>query len=214
MGAMPAGSDGSTGGTDPPAATGCASDDEVAQLQLAQSDLHHFEPIYRRYHRPVFAFCYRRLGDIDLAADATGQTFIRALAGIHGFRSGSVAAWLFTIARNTLIDLNRTARPVYPLEDAAAVAALEPGPEDQVIAGDQRARLREAMAHLSPDQRAIVELRWAGLTGPEIAQTLGLSLPATKSAQLRAYARLRNLLGPGFLTGATPPSGDQTGDDR
>ncbi len=214
MGAMPAGPrDSPPGGTDPPERHVRDEDDEAAQMIRAQSDLRHFEPIYRRYHRPVFAFCYRRLGDVDRAADATGQVFTRALAGIHGFRSGSVAAWLFTIARNTVIDLTRTHRPLIPLDDASPLVSTDPLPVDTVIARDQRARLREAMTHLSPDQRAIVELRWSGLTGPEIAQTLGLSLPATKSAQLRAYARLRTLLGPGFLTGEEHRS-NRNGDAR
>ncbi|HEV2530060.1 MAG TPA: RNA polymerase sigma factor [Thermomicrobiales bacterium] len=193
-------SDGPPGGTDPPDRVSSADEEEAAMLR-AQADPRHFEPIYRRYHRPVFAFCYRRLGDTDRAADATGQIFTRALAGIHGFWSGSVAAWLFTIARNTVIDLTRTHHALVPLDDAAPLVAAAPAPDEKVIADDQRAQLRAAMTHLSPDQRAIVELRWAGLTGPEIAQTLGLSLPATKSAQLRAYTRLRALLGPGFLCG-------------
>jgi RNA polymerase sigma factor (sigma-70 family) len=50
------------------------------------------------------------------------------------------------------------------------------------------------MRQLSPDQRHIVDLRLAGLTGPEIAEVLGMSESAVKSSQFRAYSRLRKLL--------------------
>lgn len=168
---------------------------EVAAVLAAQHDLARFEPVYRRYHRPVFDFCHRRLGDRERAEDATGQTFARALAGIHGFRSGSVPAWLFTIARHTVIDAVRTHRPHVGLDAVPLIADAAPGPEEHLLAADRRRALTEAMTRLTGDQRAIVELRWAGLTGPEIAETLGLSLAATKSGQYRAYARLRTLLG-------------------
>lgn len=38
---------------------------EVAAVLAAQQDLSRFEPVYRRYHRPVFDFCHRRLGDCE-----------------------------------------------------------------------------------------------------------------------------------------------------
>lgn len=44
-------------------------------------------PLYERYYRPVFGYCHRRLAHGEAAADATSQTFARALAGIVGFRS-------------------------------------------------------------------------------------------------------------------------------
>ena len=51
-----------------------------------------------------------------------------------------------------------------------------------------------ALAKLTNEQRNVVELRLAGLTGPEIAEALHLSIPAVKSSQFRAYGRLRALL--------------------
>ncbi len=54
------------------------------------------------------------------------------------------------------------------------------------------------MASLTGSQRQVVELRLAGLTGPEIAAVLNMHLAAVKSAQFRTYARLRTLLRPEF----------------
>ncbi len=168
--------------------------EEAATLIRAQHDLRAFEPIYRHYYRPVFEYCYRRLGEREWAADASSQVFTKALAGIHGFRSGSVAGWLFTIARNTVIDAVRTHRPHQSLDAVFGLSAGAPSPDEQAIANDQRRTLSAALDRLTFEQREIVELRWAGLTGPEIAATLDLSLTAVKSGQYRAYARLRTLL--------------------
>ena len=93
---------------DGPGAGRAAEEREI--MSRAQQDLRDFAPIYQRYYRPVFGYCHRRLEHRESAADATSQTFARALAGIDGFRKGSVPAWLFTIARNVVIDTVRSRR--------------------------------------------------------------------------------------------------------
>jgi RNA polymerase sigma-70 factor, ECF subfamily len=64
-------------------------------------------------------------------------------------------------------------------------------PEDMAVAAEDH---RALLARLPVDQRSIVELRLAGLTDAEVAETLGRSVGAVKSAQFRALARLRHLL--------------------
>jgi len=171
--------------------------EETAMVLLAQRDLRAFEPVYRRYYRPIYRYCFRRLGEREAAADATSQTFARAMAGIDGYRTGSVAAWLFTIARNVVIDMVRYRRPQVDLDAIDASGGLvdrERLPDERAIGAEQRERLFAAMARLTPEQRGLVELRLAGLSGREIASALGISVSAVKSSQFRAYARLRTLL--------------------
>ena len=54
----------------------------------------------------------------------------------------------------------------------------------------------EALRQLSDKQRYVVELRISGLKGQEIADVLGMSAGAVRVAQFRAFARLREILGP------------------
>ncbi len=169
-----------------------AGDAEV--MARAQRELSAFAPLYQRYYRPVFGYCHRRLGHPEAAADATSQTFARALTGIHGFRSGSVAAWLFTIARNVVIDTVRSRRTHLDLDVAFHIAGDDPLPEDEAIANDQQRALFAALRTLTPEQRHVVELRLAGLTGPEIATVIGITPGAVKASQHRAYVRLRAVL--------------------
>lgn len=168
--------------------------DDVAILRRTQRDLREFAPLYERYFQAVFAYCYRRLGEREAAADAAGQVFAKALASIQGFHGGAVGSWLFTIARHVVIDLIRTQRPHLDVADTPGLPDPGPLPDEHIIASERTDRLLAAIERLTPEQRAIMELRWVGFTGPEIAAALGLSLRAVKSGQYRAYVRLRGLL--------------------
>jgi DNA-directed RNA polymerase specialized sigma24 family protein len=63
------------------------------------------------------------------------------------------------------------------------------------MAEDERRTLRALLAPLPVDQRRVLELRLAGLTGAEIAVVLARSVAAVKMLQLRAMTRLRAELG-------------------
>lgn len=183
-----------------------AAADEPALIAAAIEDAAAFAPLYQRYAPRVYGYCLRRLVDRERAADATSQIFIRALAALPRFAPDpdspgtTFRAWLFTIAHNAVTDAHRRHRPHASLDipdedgEMAATRLRDPGrsPEDHAIAGDETARVRAMLAILPERQRRILELRLADLTGAEIAEALGMSLSAVKSAQFRAYATLRD----------------------
>jgi len=166
---------------------------EAAQVARAQADPTAFAPLYATYFDPIYRYCARRLGSHDAAADATSAVFANALAALPAYRDGSFRAWLFAIAHNVVTNLHRADRPQHALTDALHIADGAPSPEELAVAGDERRSLGALLAQLPPEQRRVVELRLAGLTGPEIGQLLGRSHGAIKVAQFRAMARLRDL---------------------
>lgn len=172
------------------------------------------EEVFIRHRQDLFLFCYRRLGHTEQANDACGRIMLKALNGIENFtphpdRPGAtLRAWLFRIARNDLIDFQRSYRWTHSLDrtDHEGKRVHDPpdlrrDPEATVIANEADQRVREMLQHLPDSQRSIVELRLAGLTGDEIAQTLEMTLSAVKSAQYRAYQKLRELLSNDFEGG-------------
>ncbi len=167
---------------------------EQRQIEAARRDPNAFAPLYAAYFDPIYRYCYLRLHHRELAADAASQTFLKALAGIGGFRSGSFKSWLYAIARNVTIDMLRAARPQVDLTYAELVHDGAPTPEEQALRADEHDRLWRALQQLSDEQREVLELRLAGLTGPEIANATRRGLSATKSIQFRALARLRTVL--------------------
>lgn len=174
---------------------------ELALLARAVAEPEAFAPIYQYYVDDIYGYCVRRVGDQELAADLTSQIFIRTLASLPKFTARdattSFRSWLFTIAHNLVIDNHRTRRHHRSLDDAEHAIAVPdpaPSPEDHAVTSDLRSELIAAMATLTEPQRQVVELRLAGLSGPEIASVLELHLAAVKSLQFRAYSRLRTLL--------------------
>jgi RNA polymerase sigma-70 factor (ECF subfamily) len=173
-------------------------EEDARLVALAKTDPRAFAPLYARYFDPVYRYCYRRLGHAEAAADAAAQVFAKALAGLSSFREDapSFRSWLFAIAHNVITDELRARRPVAPMAAAAHVAASDLSPEEVVLTNEAGYTVRALLTLLPSDQRQILELRLAGLTGPEIAATLGRSLGAVKIAQVRAFARLRATLDP------------------
>jgi RNA polymerase sigma-70 factor (ECF subfamily) len=168
-------------------------DGDARVVALAKSDPRAFAPLYARYVDPVYRYCYRRLGNPEAAADATSHVFAKALAALPGYREDapSFRSWLFAIAHNVIADELRARRPVAPIDEAVHIAATGPSPEEALLTDEAGRTVHTLLAQLPPDQRQILELRLAGLTGPEIAAALGRSLGAVKIAQVRAFARLR-----------------------
>jgi RNA polymerase sigma-70 factor (ECF subfamily) len=177
-------------------------DEDARLVALAKADLRAFAPLYARYFDPVYRYCYRWLGHPEAAADATAQVFTKVLAALPGYREDapSFRSWLFAIAHNVITDDLRARRPIATMAAAADVAANGQSPEEVVLTQEAGCMVRTLLAQLPPDQRQILELRLAGLTGPEIAAALGRSLCAVKIAQVRAFARLRATLEPGSVS--------------
>jgi RNA polymerase sigma factor (sigma-70 family) len=63
-----------------------------------------FDALYRQYREPVLGYFARRVSEPEAAADLMAETFARALEQSRRGWPRSPSAWLFTIARNLLID--------------------------------------------------------------------------------------------------------------
>ncbi len=172
--------------------TGNESDEVlVAAAKAMPQD---FALLYDRYVGPVFRYCGRRLSDRNAAEDATSQTFEKAFASLSRCPDEAFRAWLFTIAHNVVVDQQRKGRPQRPIEDAAFVADHEPEPEAAFLSQESIRSVRDLLPHLTPDQRAVIELRLAGLNGTETMQVLGISRDVLGARTYRALARMRKLL--------------------
>ena len=171
------------------------TDDEL--VRRAQDDPETFGLLYERYTREIHGFILSRVrGNVDVAQDLTSQVFTRAFTALPRFQAGAFRGWLYAIARNVVIDSYRRQRPTALLEDADVVVATanQRSLDDHVIAEDARNQLHAALGELKSVQREIVLLRLQGLTGAEIAARLDMHPDAVKSAQYRAFAKLRTHL--------------------
>lgn len=168
---------------------------DTALVIAARADLAAFEPLYRAYADRIYRYCLRRLDDPEQAADVTSTIFIKAMQSISTCQPGAFRSWLFAIAHNVTIDAQRARRVHAELDAAQHIASAQATPEDAALHSERRYEVVALLEHLTVDQRQVVELRLAGLDGYEIAEILGRSRASVDTAQSRALARLRTVLG-------------------
>ena len=173
-----------------------AIDDEATLVARAKTDRASFAPLYHRYVIVIYRYCYHRLGSAEAAEDATSEVFLKALVALQRHRDDqSFRSWLFAIAHNVVTDSYRARRPSEPLDLTEDVVDAAPTPEDLALVAEGDRAVQVLLTRIAPDQARVLELRLAGLTGPEVARVLGRTHGAVKIAQVRGYARLRKLLG-------------------
>jgi RNA polymerase sigma-70 factor (ECF subfamily) len=147
-----------------------------------------------RAHYPALIRRARRWLPPDEAEDLVQETFLRAW--MHHGRSSPGIPWLMTVLRNLAIDRSRRIHP----ELTDDPASLETGDgidetAEKVVALEDRRRVRDALASLTAQQRAVITLReWAGMTQQEIASSLGTTVPSVESLLLRGRRRLKKAL--------------------
>jgi RNA polymerase sigma-70 factor (ECF subfamily) len=172
--------------------------DEQSCIESAKRDPAEFAPLYERYAVPVYRYCYRRTGDEDLANDLTARIFVRAIEKLHQYRpmpGATFRSWLFTIARSILTDHWRRIRPLSLSDEGETwLEDNDPGPEEIAVHRSEMREVRRVLGELPDRQRDVVELRLAGLTTVEIAAAMEMTVAGVKSAQTRAYSRIRTLM--------------------
>jgi RNA polymerase sigma-70 factor (ECF subfamily) len=163
--------------------------------RIADGDRESFDELYRRYARPVLGLALRRLGDRGRAEDATQDVFtaVWRSAGSYDATRGTGAPWLFTIARNAIVDgLRRTPETPSDVPDAPAEEA---GPPEQAEAAWTAFQVHRAVEGLPEHERPVIELAyWSGLSQSEIASFLNLPLGTVKTRTRSALARLADVL--------------------
>jgi RNA polymerase sigma-70 factor, ECF subfamily len=179
-----------------------SDEDERVLAVRAKTDRAAFAVLYDRYVGRVYGYCYRRLQTPEEAEDATSLIFTRALTALPRYREDgpSFGAWLFTIARNVVIDEVRTYRTratgqIRSVDEETGLVDHTAAPEAETLVAEDVRQLRAYLTQLPPDQAHLIELRLAGLTDKEIAYVLGRSHGAIRVAQHRAIRRLRALFG-------------------
>jgi len=169
--------------------------EDAALLAAAKQDAAQFAHLYDRYVDQVYRYCDRRLREREAAEDATSQTFEKAFANLSRSPEEAFRPWLFTIAHNVVVDIQRRSRPQTSIDEATLIIADESkDPEMTVLSIETAESVRALLQMLSPEQRDVIELRLAGLNGTESMQVLGISRDVLGSRTYRALARMRSAL--------------------
>lgn len=164
---------------------------------MAAGNTQALDELYARYGGQILAFLVARLNNRVVAEEVLQDTMLAAWNNAANFRGeSSVKTWLLVIARNRAINTQRRYQPqMVDVEAAYDLASADTGPFEAVAREFDKALVRDALEHLKPEQREILVLFFfQHLSGPEIAEVLGISIGTVKSRLHRAKEALRRTI--------------------
>lgn len=166
----------------------------VAQAKAGDADA--FGKLYDASVDRVYRYVFFRVSDAETAEDLTSQIFLKAWENLHRYKpSGPLIAWLYSIARNTVIDHYRTHKQTVPLDEVATVLGHDARLEERVDLHAELTSLQAAMQHLTDEQREVLTLKFLqDADTSEIARQMHKSEGAVRALQMRALQALARVM--------------------
>lgn len=170
------------------------TDDDL--VRAAIEDSRHFRLLYERYADRVYWYALPRTRSAAVSDDIVSETFLTALERLEYFNPerGTFTAWIFTIARNKIIDQQRYHRRAWRFVTRYGHRHGLEAEEDalaQVLHDEQVAGVQHAFRKLSASDQEILGLRYsAGLSSHDISEVLGISDAAVRKRISRATRRI------------------------
>lgn len=163
-----------------------------------QGNLEKFTLLYDMYANKIFRFVYYKTTHKETAEDITSEVFIKALKNIEKFndKKGTFQAWLFKIARNTVIDYYRTKKDISDIDN---IWSLSGGDDisQNVENKDNIEKIKKYISQLTPRQREIIILRvWENMPYREIADIIGETEANCKMIFSRTIKKIRGDMHP------------------
>ncbi|HXW08372.1 MAG TPA: sigma-70 family RNA polymerase sigma factor [Vicinamibacterales bacterium] len=197
---------------------GSATDGELLAA-ARQGDTAALEALLLRYQPHLYRFGLRMCGNEEDAGDVAQESLISMARSLRDFRGdSSVSSWLYIIARRFCIKKRRRSKFAPAREEsldgpgidaARHLADPAPGPEQAATNRELERALVRAIDLLEPPQREVLVLRDVeGLSAPEVAKVLGVSVDAVKSRLHRARVAVRQELAPVLGTPGDEPRRD------
>lgn len=164
-----------------------AARDLFCLRRVAVGDEDALSELYQKYSSPLYVYVVRLILDSHVAEDLIQEVFIAVWRSAKRFRGqSSVRTWLFKIAHYQAVSWLR--RHVQPGRNTEIDLTEVPDPENLAMDNWLKKQVGEALAKLSPEHRAVVELTfYHGLSYIEIAEIMDCPVGTVKSRM--SYAR-------------------------
>ena len=186
---------------------------DVSELDLVTrcqaGDTEAFDELVTRYRTRVFSMIYNMVHNEQDAWDLAQDSFLKAWKSIKRFRGkSSFYTWIYRIVMNVTIDWLRKKHVKgagAEFDDAMQLKEVDPAsktvpkaealPYETMERGEIRARIDQAIAQLSAEQRAVILMKEIeGMQYHEIAEALGCSIGTVMSRLFYTRKKLQNLL--------------------
>ena len=153
-----------------------------------------FSHLYQCYHQRIYRYIFSRVGDQANTEELTSQTFLAVLEGLPNYRhNGKFSAWIYSIARNKVMDFYRLQKKMGQYVDEQSIAVMvSPKLIEHIVAQERAEALADLISRLPDDRKELLRLRFAvGLTYKEIAKLTGRRTAAVKKSIYRLLDEIR-----------------------
>jgi len=163
-------------------------------IRARKGDTKAFGKIYELWVNPLYRFVYLKTKDEDVAEDLTAEVFLKAWKGLKNFvprKDVKFSTWLFSIARNSVIDYYRVTKQTVSLDDLPEIPEIT----ENINLYPEQTMVEEALNHLKPEYRVILELRYIqDIPISKIAQKLKKKEGNIRTLTNRALKKLKEIL--------------------
>lgn len=174
-------------------------DNQQLILRVQQSDQAALGELYDAYGGALYGVIFRIVHSRELAEQALQDTFVKVWRNATSYDAGKgrLFTWLLNIARNTAIDITRTAQ-FQKQQKTESLDQVVHKPGGESINPDH-VGLREIVDRLDEKYRLLITLVYfKGYTQEEAAEETGIPLGTIKTRLRYALSELRTLLGEGI----------------
>ena len=167
--------------------------------KIKAGDTHYFSHLYEKYHRKLYALCYRFSRNQADAEEQLQEIFLKVLEKIPSFRADSLfSTWLTRLAINHMINFqNRESQLSEKTDvlDTVIDEKLNAVDFSSVEHSELSIMLDRAIANLPKGfQHVFILHDQIGLRHEEIGDVLGITAATSRSQLSRARVALRKLL--------------------
>ena len=182
-------------------------EDQIAISRLKQGDLSAVEPLVKRYQVQAVHAAHAILHDQAMAEDVAQAAFIKVVERIHQFdEDRPFAPWFFRIIVNDAVKTAEKRERNISLDEqldqptvqlAEWLVSPELKPEHLLEQKETRQTILRAMQHLTPEQRAVIVMRYfLEMSEADLSAEMDRPLSTIKWWLRDARRRLRSLIGP------------------
>ena len=156
-----------------------------------------FEELYHTYHEQIYKFCYRYVGDDQLAGDLCQDTFLKLFQRMRTSEQQieNPKSWLYKVAANLSLNCKNVNQRRNEIEKEIQFPVSEhANPESILVASEKSIQIRAALAGLKPEKRLLLLMYQDGLSYNEMSEATGIALNSIGKTLWRTIEKVSEMI--------------------